>query len=67
MPMQATNLVSYTELVACPKGTHTTECSPNKSVKNRYNERSDWSINRHEYRVDLLLNFDLYELNNKTE
>ena len=22
-------IVSYTELVACPKGTHTTECSPN--------------------------------------
>ena len=23
------SLVSYTELVACPKGTHTTECLPN--------------------------------------
>ena len=48
------DLVSYTELVACPKGTHTTECSPNKSVKDRHNERSDWSIFSQEFLAKIL-------------
>ena len=29
------SVVSYTELVACPHGTHTTECSHNKSAKDQ--------------------------------